>query len=741
MEEKRVQDIKLVPNGGYPMHTYEDVKEMSYLYIHNEADQEAIKKAYDFACMKHAGIFRKSGEPYVQHLIEVAYICAQLQAGPVTIEAAFLHDVVEDTDTSVDDIKEMFGLDCAKIVDSLTKIQRLKLSHRTQEEFEAEDHRKIFLGMAKDVRVIIIKLADRLHNMRTISSLAPNRQEALANETLEVFAPIAHRLGIYRVESELEDLSLKVLKPDVYNEINDLVSKRVKERGKALNNFKKKLGDIAFNANIPFDIEARIKSIYSLYKKMYIKGRKFDEIYDVLALRIITDTTLHCYELLGLIHQEYRPLPGRFKDYIAVPKSNMYQSLHTTIISGDGNIFEVQIRTKEMDEIAETGVAAHWRYKEGEHYDPKAEQHDIEEKLHWFRDFVSISNENTDANAQEYLDNLSKDIFDANIFVFTPKGKVIDLPAGSTPLDMAYKIHTKVGDSAVGATVNNIMVPLSTILKTGDVVEIKTSKTSPGPNQDWLDFVKTSSAKSHIKKFLQKQNIDLRSSAISKGKELCVTAFKERGADPDKINELFDTPNVLNNYHCSTIDDLFFNISKKNPTPSAILDFIGIKKKVKKEIIISKKESIGDSDSPVYIENGEGVKINLGNCCTPIPGDDIVGYITKGMGVTVHRRDCPNIKGEKARLIDVYWKHNLTGTYPVDLIIECNDRNNLVTDIMNCLSTFKIKITEFSAKMHQDTDTVTISCQIYVTDINMLNSIFQALKNISSVYDIKRVIH
>ena len=741
MEEKKVNEVKLVPNGGYPMHTYEDVKELSYLYIHNEADREAIKKAYDFACKKHEGTFRKSGEPYVQHLIEVAYICAQLQAGPVTIEAAFLHDVVEDTDTSVNDIKEEFGSDCAKIVDSLTKIQRLKLSHRTQEEFEAEDHRKIFLGMAKDVRVIIIKLADRLHNMRTIASLSPNRQEALANETLEVFAPIAHRLGIYRVESELEDLSLKVLKPDIYNEINELVSKRVRERGKALNNFKKKLGDIAFNANIPFDIESRIKSIYSLYKKMYVKGRKFEEIYDVLALRIITDTTLHCYELLGLIHQEYRPLPGRFKDYIAVPKSNMYQSLHTTIISGDGNIFEVQIRTKEMDEIAETGVAAHWRYKEGEHYDPKAEQHDIEEKLHWFRDFVSISNENTDANAQEYLDNLSKDIFDANIFVFTPKGKVIDLPAGSTPLDMAYKIHTKVGDSAVGATVNNIMVPLSTILKTGDVVEIKTSKTSPGPNQDWLDFVKTSTAKSHIKKFLQKQNIDLRTSGIERGKELCIAAFKERDADPEKINELLNTANVLNNYHCSTIDDLFFNISKKNPTPSAILDYVGIKKKNKKEIVISKKETSADFDSPVYIENGDGVKINLGNCCTPIPGDNIVGYITKGMGVTVHRRDCPNIRGEKARLIDVFWKHNLTGTYPVDLSIECNDRNNLVADVMNCLSTFKIKVTEFSAKMHQETDTVTILCQIYVTDINMLNSIFQALKNISSVYDIKRVIH
>ncbi len=741
MEELKNKKIKLLPNGGYPMHTYEDVKELCFLYIHNEDDRVAIKKAYDFAYKKHEGIFRKSGEPYVQHLIEVAYICAQLQAGPVTIEAAFLHDVVEDTDTSVETISEMFGSDCSKIVDSLTKIQRLKLSHRTQEEFEAEDHRKIFLGMAKDVRVIIIKLADRLHNMRTISSLALNRQEALATETLEVFAPIAHRLGIYRVESELEDLSLKVLKPEIYEQINSLVSKRVKERGKALNNFKKKLGDIAFNANIPFDIESRIKSIYSIYKKMYVKGRKFDEIYDVLALRIITDTTLHCYELLGLIHQEYRPLPGRFKDYIAVPKSNMYQSLHTTIISGDGNIFEVQIRTKEMDEVAETGVAAHWRYKEGEHYDPKTEQHDIEEKLHWFRDFVSISNENTDANAQEYLDNLSKDIFDANIFVFTPKGKVIDLPAGSTPLDMAYKIHTKVGDSAVGATVNNIMVPLSTVLKTGDVVEIKTSKTSPGPNQDWLDFVKTSSAKSHIKKFLQKQNVDLKSSGIAKGKELCIAAFKERDIDVDKVNELLDTTNVLDNYHCPTIDELFFNISKKNPTASAVLDFLGYKKKIKKEVIITKKEAINEYDSPVYIENGEGVKVNLGNCCTPIPGDNIVGYITKGMGVTVHRKDCPNIRGENARLIDVYWKHNLSGTYPVDLSIECNDRNELVTDVMNCLSTFKIKVTEFSAKMHQDTDTVTILCQIYVTDVNMLNSIFQSLKNISSIYDIKRVIH
>jgi len=744
MEEIKQPVIKVLKqNGGYQMHTFEDVKELFYPYIHKQVDRENILKAYNFAAEKHAGIFRKSGEPYVQHLIEVAYICAQLQAGPVTIEAAFLHDVVEDTDATIQDIEKIFGSDCAKIVDALTKIQRLKLSHRTQEEFEAEDHRKIFLGMAKDVRVIIIKLADRLHNMRTIESLAPDRQQALSNETLEVFAPIAHRLGIYKLESELEDLSLKVIKPEIYNEISDLLNARVRERTKSLNNFKKKLGDIAFNAKIPFEIESRVKSIYSIYKKMYEKSRNFDEIYDVLALRIITDTTLHCYELLGLIHQEYKPIPGRFKDYIAVPKSNMYQSLHTTIISGDGNIFEVQIRTKEMDEVAETGVAAHWRYKEGENYDPKVEQRDIEEKLHWFRDFVSISEENTNSDAQEYLENLSKDIFDANIFVFTPKGKVIDLPTGGTPLDMAYKIHTKIGDSAVGATVNGTYVPLNTILKTGDVVEIKTSKTSSGPNKDWLDIVKTSSAKSHIKKFLQKQGNDLsREDNIQKGKELCKAAFLDRDVSEQEMESLLNTSFILNNYHCANLNELYYNIFNKNPTGSALCDLLNIKRKKTSEVTLSKKENIETDNSPVYIENVSGVKINLGNCCTPIPGDEIVGYITKGMGITVHRKDCPNIKDQKARLIDVFWKPNLgVSQYPVDIVIDCYDRNNLVNNIMDVLTSFKIKVTEFSARFHSETSTSTISAQIYVTNTSMLEQILNSLRNINSVYQVKRAIH
>ncbi|MFA6755163.1 MAG: bifunctional (p)ppGpp synthetase/guanosine-3',5'-bis(diphosphate) 3'-pyrophosphohydrolase [Bacilli bacterium] len=728
-------------NGGYPMHTFENVKELYYPYIHDKKDRTKIQEAYDLVCKKHAGIFRKSGEPYIQHLIEVCYICAQLQSGPVTLEAALLHDVVEDTDETIEQINELFGSDCAKIVDSLTKIQRLKLSHRTQEEFVAEDHRKIFLGMAKDVRVIIIKLADRLHNMRTIEALSQDRQNALSNETLEVFAPIAHRLGMYRIESELEDLSLKVLKPDKYDEILKLLNEKIRSRSKSLDQFKKKLADIVFKAKIPFEIEARVKSIYSIYHKMYDKGKTFNEIYDVLALRIITETEINCYEILGLIHQEYKPIPGRFKDYIAVPKSNLYQSLHTTIMAGDGNIYEVQIRTKQMDDIAETGVAAHWRYKEGGHYNPKNEQKEIEEKLHWFRDFVSVSSENKDASAQEYMENLSKDIFDASVFVFTPKGKVIDLPNGSTPLDMAYKIHTKVGDSAVGAIVNNILVPLGTVLKTGDVVEIKTSKTSQGPNEGWLNLVKTSSAKNHIKKFLQKRDNELlRDDKIQKGRQLCIDAFKERGIDEKEMNTYISTDNVLNNYYCKNIEDLFVAICSRNPNPSAICDFLNLKRKDEQEIPLVKKSQIDSSDCPVYLEGASGVKITLGNCCTPIPGDDIVGYITKGMGVTVHRKECPNIKGQQSRLIDVYWKDNITSIYPVDIEIDCNDRNNLIVDLMNTLTANKVKVTELSAKIH-DNNTCTISCQIYVNNLEMLNHTFQILKNISDVYTIKRIIH
>ena len=733
----------ILQNGGYHMHTFSDVKEIYFAYIHDEKDRKMIENAYNFVKKKHDGIFRKSGEPYLQHLIEVAYIVASLQGGPTTIAAAFLHDVVEDTDTSIEDIKRMFGEDCARIVDALTKIQRLKLSHRTEEEFAAEDHKKIFLGMAKDVRVIIIKLADRLHNMRTVKALRPERQHALAKETLEVFAPIAHRLGIYRIESELEDLSLEIEKPAEYKMIATELDQKIKNRTRALNNLKKKIADILIAQNIKFEIESRIKSIYSIYKKMYLKGHTFDEIYDFLALRIITETELNCYEILGLIHANFKPIPGRFKDYIAMPKPNMYQSLHTSIIAGDGNIFEVQIRTKEMDEIAETGVAAHWRYKEGTHYSPKQEQHEIEEKLHWFRDFLHINHQTQDKSATEYMESLSKDIFEANVYVFTPKGKVIDLPNGSTPLDLAYKIHTKVGDSAVGALVNNNLVPLNTVLKTGDIVEIKTSKTSPGPNESWLNIVKTSSAKSHIKKFLQKKNASfLREDKIRQGKQVAVEFFKERGLDEKETINLLSTEKVLENYQVSTIDDLFVGIASHNPNPGQIADFLGIKKKADTEIKFSKKENFDDDNCPVTVDGQTGLKITLGNCCTPIPGDSIIGFVTKGNGITVHRINCPNVSGLTSRLIDVHWKENLgIKSYPVDISIECLDRQNLVADILNTFNSNKIKCTEMTAKMHPDSSHTTVFAQIYVSDANVLSHIVDVLKSMKDVYEVKRVIH
>ena len=733
----------ILQNGGYHMHTFSDVKEIYFAYIHDEKDRKMIENAYNFVKKKHDGIFRKSGEPYLQHLIEVAYIVASLQGGPTTIAAAFLHDVVEDTDTSIEDIKRMFGEDCARIVDALTKIQRLKLSHRTEEEFAAEDHKKIFLGMAKDVRVIIIKLADRLHNMRTVKALRPERQHALAKETLEVFAPIAHRLGIYRIESELEDLSLEIEKPAEYKMIATELDQKIKNRTRALNNLKKKIADILIAQNIKFEIESRIKSIYSIYKKMYLKGHTFDEIYDFLALRIITETELNCYEILGLIHANFKPIPGRFKDYIAMPKPNMYQSLHTSIIAGDGNIFEVQIRTKEMDEIAETGVAAHWRYKEGSHYSPKQEQHEIEEKLHWFRDFLHINHQTQDKSATEYMESLSKDIFEANVYVFTPKGKVIDLPNGSTPLDLAYKIHTKVGDSAVGALVNNNLVPLNTVLKTGDIVEIKTSKTSPGPNESWLNIVKTSSAKSHIKKFLQKKNASfLREDKIRQGKQVAVEFFKERGLDEKETINLLSTEKVLENYQVSTIDDLFVGIASHNPNPGQIADFLGIKKKADTEIKFSKKENFDDDNCPVTVDGQTGLKITLGNCCTPIPGDSIIGFVTKGNGITVHRINCPNVSGLTSRLIDVHWKENLgIKSYPVDISIECLDRQNLVADILNTFNSNKIKCTEMTAKMHPDSSHTTVFAQIYVSDANVLSHIVDVLKSMKDIYEVKRVIH
>lgn len=725
---------------GLKLHSFDEVKERFFVYISDKDARAKVEEAYLFACEAHKGQMRKSGEPYIHHLIEVCYILAEIQTGPSTLIAGLLHDTVEDTDVSLETIKEKFGEDVMTIVDSLTKIQRLKLSHRSEEDFVAEDHRKIFLGMAKDVRVILIKLADRLHNMRTLDSLSEERQKVLARETLEVFAPIAHRLGMYNVKSELEDLSLKYLEPEKYEEIVKLVESKIRNGQKSLDQMAKKIADDLFEKKIKFEMESRVKSIYSIYRKIYIKGRSFEQIFDILALRIITETELNCYEILGIIHATYTPIPGRFKDYIAMPKPNMYQSLHTCILSGDGNTFEVQIRTKEMDEIAEGGVAAHWRYKEGNNYNPRKEQKDIEEQLHWLRDMVNMSSEDNE-NAKEYVSGLSHDIFQANVYVFTPAGKVIELPTGSTPIDFIYKIHTGLAEKTVGALVNHVMVPLNTVLKTGDIVEIKTNDKSAGPNEGWLDIATTNFAKSHIRKFLAKKNAEFtKEEKINKGRASILEAFKQLSIGESDAEKYIDDEKVLEKFEFESLEDLYIGISNKNPIPGAIIDFLGLKKT--DELKLGKVHKNDNDKCPVYVKNADKIAITLGNCCTPIPGDEIVGYITKGKGVTVHRKDCPNISNEKVRLIEVLWKEDLdNSTYPVDLKIEADDRAGLLVDIMGILAAKKITVTAINAALHASTMTTTVSATIYVPNAHVLQDIMNNLLNVKSVYEVNRATH
>ncbi len=721
-----------------PFHTFGEVEEKYITYITKPEDRQIIKRAYEFADEKHAGILRKSGEPYIHHLIEVAFILASLQGGPHTIAAGFLHDVVEDTDITVEDIKRLFNEDIASLVSSLTNIQRLKLSHRKPEDFAAEDHRKIFLGMARDIRVIIIKLADRLHNMRTLGSLSPTRQKVLSKESLEVFAPIAHRLGMFAIKTELEDLSIQYLEPEKYQIVIDQLDKRTKNREKSLDDVIKKIADMLLQYKLQFAIESRVKGIYSIYRKVFLQEHSFDEVYDILAIRVITDSVAHCYEILGYIHAMLTPISNRFKDYIAAPKPNLYQSLHTTIIAKDGQVYEVQIRTKEMNELAETGVAAHWRYKEGSNYSPQQEQKEIEAKLFWFRDLITLADQEGDA--KEVMENLQKDIFETQVYVFTPKGKLVELPNGSTPLDFAYRVHTGVGHAAVGAIVNGSLVPLSTVLRTGDVIEIRTSNASNGPNEGWLKIAHTATAKNHIRKFLQKRNNDMvKEEKILKGKTNCLDAFREHGIGEKEMLTLIQQPKVLQKFEMATLDDLFVGMHNRNPAPVAIIDFLNLKKK---PVFSLGKKPIISQSSAVLVPSAGKVAITLGSCCTPIPGDDIVGFITKGKGITVHRIQCPNIAQQKNRLTDVVWNDQLaTSSHPVDLRIECNDRSDLIIDIMGVFSQIKISVTNLNATLHSATMTTTINLTIMVTDAKRLNDVFNVLLNVGGVYEIHRVIH
>ena len=730
--------------------TINDVLEVCGKYITNQESIDLINQAYDFIMEKHEGQKRKSGEPYTIHLIWVAYILATLQTGPATIAAGLLHDVMEDCGVSREEMVERFGEEITTLVEGVTKIG--KMPFKDESDVYAENHRKIYIAMAKDIRVILIKFADRLHNMRTLQFMPPHKQKRISRETLEVYTPIAHRLGINDIKTELEDLSLSYLDPVAYSEISKLLATKQEERKESVAKMMASVKQILDDNSYQYRILGRAKSIYSIYKKMFVKKKRFDELYDLYALRIITQDKMDCYGILGLIHDQYRPIPGRFKDYIAMPKPNMYQSLHTSVIGEDGNTFEIQIRTEEMDELAELGVAAHWRYKENKGYSSKKEQQEIGEKLQWLREFISLSDDIKDGDAKEYYDSLKRDIFEANVYVLTPQGKIVELPNGSTPIDFAYRIHTEVGHKAVGAIVNNVMVPIDTKLNTGDVVEIKTNKQSLGPSEDWLKFVRTAGARNKIRQFIANSEAETKKETIEDGRKMLRDELKKRQLDEKKYMDPDTYKTYLGSFGARSFDDILYFIGKKSLPAMNLLDrvvpkksgfFDSISKMLQRNNQVNEKQQSSRNNSGVVVKGLDGLRIQLSKCCNPIPGDDIMGFVSQGQGIKVHRRDCPNIQQPeiKARLIDVYWDFASISTmkFQADLEIVGLDRPNLLNDVVTSLGQMKINILNIHADV-VDMKAI-IKLKISVEDASRLQQAIDNIDRIQGIYEIKRVIH
>ena len=731
--------------------TIDDVREVASRYITKKEDFDLINHAYDYIMIKHKDQKRKSGEPYTNHLIWVAYILATLQTGPKTITAGLLHDVMEDCDVSREEMIENFGEEVTSLVEGVTKIS--KMLFKDEADVYAENHRKIYIAMAKDIRVILIKFADRLHNMRTLQFMPPEKQKRISRETLEVYTPIAHRLGLSDIKTELEDLALSYLDPIAYHDIARLLQTKQDERKESVDKMMKEVENLLKENHYQYRILGRAKSIYSIYKKMFKKHKRFDELYDLYALRIILQNKLDCYSVLGLIHDHYRPIPGRFKDYIAMPKPNMYQSLHTSVIGEDGNTFEIQIRTEEMDELAELGVAAHWRYKEGKSFSAKAEQKEIGEKLQWLREFISLSDDIKDGDAKEYYDSISRDIFEANVYVLTPQGKIVELPNGSTPIDFAYRIHTEVGHHTVGAIVNNVMVPIDSQLKTGDVCEIKTNKQSAGPSEDWLKFVRTAGARNKIRQFLVKKEAETKKDVIEEGRKMLREEIRKRGLDEKKFLEPETYKTYFGAFGARSFDDILYFIGKKNLSVMTLLEKVNPKKTgflenltkiIQRNSEQKIKQEKGTSSNGVAVKGVSGLKIVLSKCCNPIPGDKIVGYVSQGQGIKVHREDCPNINQPdiQNRLIDVYWDYTSIAMmkYNADLEINGLDRTNLLNDIITVLGQLKINILNIHADTTDDNRAI-IKIKIAVENAEQLNKAIANMDRVQGIYEIKRVIH
>ena len=703
-----------------------------------------VLKAYNFANSQHDGQLRKSGEPYIIHPLQVAYILSTIGMDASTICAALLHDVVEDTEITHEDLVKEFGEEIAEMVAGVTKLSKLP-EYATMEEKQVENYRKMFLAMGKDIRVILIKLADRLHNMRTLKYLSRERQIANAKETSELYAPLANRLGMYSLKWELEDLSFKYLYPEEYREIVEGLDKKREERLIFIEKIMEKIRHELKRQHIDAEVTGRAKHLYSIYRKMKRDNKTLDQIYDLFALRILVNSVKDCYAALGVVHELYNPMPGRFKDYISVPKSNMYQSLHTTLIGAKGTPFEVQIRTWDMHRIAEFGIAAHWAYKEASK-DSKTIVSVKEDKLAWLRESLEWQKDMQDP--EEFLNTLKTELFEDEVYVFTPKGDIKVLPRDATPIDFAYNIHEQIGHRMTGCKVNSKMIPIITKLKNGDIIEIITSDNSKGPSRDWLKYVKTSIAKNRIKQWFKKAE---REENIVKGKELLEKEIKRIGMSQTDLYKQEYVNAALTRYKFNSIDDMYSSVGFGAITPSKVIsrmleeyrkehNELDFEEKIQ-ELSTHKKVSKNVSDSGIIVKGIDNCLVKLSKCCNPVPGDEIIGYITKGRGVSIHRTDCVNVKElfeEEDRIIDVEWYNkNKNTSYTVDIEVYANDRDGLLADIIKELSNIKAKLMAVNCRATKEKIAIT-DITAEVEDIDELNKILKTLRKVDSVYEVKR---